>query len=115
MLIFVGAQMLYVLQYCSHPTELPTHEQVRGLLKRSKQKSVACVQLETRNDLLSFCKQKYLPAPNTCQLIQTNPDCPEALEVLGGDYYVIPQALYCFFEDFVVISEFLGHVNDLFF
>ena len=81
---------------CSHPTELPTLEQVRGLLKRSKQKSVACVQLETRNDLLSFCKQKYLPAPNTCQLIQTNPDCPEALEVLGGDYYVIPQALYCF-------------------
>ena len=87
--------MFYVFQYCSHPTELPTHEQVRGLVKRSKQKSVACVQLETRHDLLSFCEQKFLPEPSTCQLIQTNPQSSEVVDLLNGDYYVIPQALKC--------------------
>ena len=72
-------------------------EQIRALVKRAKRKSfsLVCVQLETRHDLLSFCEQKFLPEPSTCQLIQTNPKCSEVVDLLNGDYYVIPQALKC--------------------
>ena len=80
---------------CSRPAELPTLEQIGQLVKRAKRKSLVCVQLETRHDLLSFCEQKFLPEPSTCQLIQTNPQSSEVVDLLNGDYYVIPQALKC--------------------
>ena len=92
-MVFKGFRLSSTLPSC---TDLPTSTQIGELLRRGKAKKICKVQLETQQQLLSYCEKLYLPAPNTCQLIESNPDCPAALQLLKEDYFVTPQeaALY---------------------
>lgn len=83
------------LLLCSHCSvvfaAIPNLKCIQNKVYRAKKKNVAGVKLETRLELIHFCRNLSLPSEDICRQISSNPSANDVKSLMSQKYIYVPQ------------------------